>query len=355
MSELAALQDGVMPPRPFDSWLLLSFGGPDGPDDVMPFLRNVTAGRGVPDERLAEVAEQYLMFGGRSPINDQNRALRSAIDAELDRRGHRMPSAWGNRNWSPTVPEALTELRDAGCESTVCVVTSAFSSYSGCRQYLDDLDRAAAELDGAPAVRRIRVFWNHPEFLGAVADRVTEHLAAAGLDTSVATVFTAHSIPVSQAATCDYEEQLTDAVGLVSDLAGLTGRVELAYQSRSGPPSVPWLEPDINDTLRGIAADGVHDVLVVPLGFVSDHMEVIYDLDTQAAASAEEAGLRMARAPSVGTHPRFVAMLVDLMEEAAGSRSGRPSLGIAGPRPDRCAAGCCPAPQRPPGARGGRA
>ncbi len=336
-----------MPLGPFDSWLLLSFGGPEGPDDVTPFLRNVTAGRGVPDARLAEVAAQYEMFGGRSPINGHNRALRSAVEAELTQRGHSLTSAWGNRNWTPTVPTALEELRDAGCTHTVCIATSAFSSYSGCRQYHDDIERARAGVPGAPAVQRVRVFWNHPAFVGSVADRIVDHLEEAGLDGRVATVFTAHSIPVAQAATCDYAQQLREATTLVARSAGLTGRVELAYQSRSGPPSVPWLEPDINDTLRTLSDDGVEVVLVVPLGFLSDHMEVVFDLDTQAAATAEALGIQMIRVATVGSLPRFVSMLVDLMEEAAGLRTERPSVGRSGPRPDICAAGCCPAPQRP--------
>jgi ferrochelatase len=319
---------------------------------VLPFLENVTRGRGVPPERLREVAVQYELFGGRSPINDQNRALMAAVTEELTRRGHDLPGAWGNRNWEPYLLDGLRELSAVGRRRTVCVVTSAFSSYSGCRQYLDDIDRALGELADPPEITRVRVFWNHPEFLGTIADRVTEARSAAGLPPDTHVVFTAHSIPVAQAATCDYVAQLTEAVSLVTDLAALTGTTELCFQSRSGPPQVPWLEPDIGDRIRELAGDGVDELLVVPLGFVSDHMEVVYDLDTQAAGLAEELGVRMVRVPAPGTHPRFVAMLVDLMEEAAGLTEQRPALGSRGPRPDTCTAGCCPAPARPqPAAR----
>jgi protoporphyrin/coproporphyrin ferrochelatase len=335
-----------MPLDDYDSWLLLSFGGPEQPDHVMPFLENVTRGRDVPVERLLAVAEQYQLFGGRSPINDHCRALREAVCEELDRRGHSLLSGWGNRNWAPFLDDALRELAAEGARKTLCLVTSAFSSFSGCRQYHDDLAGAISRVPDAPLVRRTRVFWNHPDYLGTVADRITASRAEAGWGPAVTTVFTAHSIPMAQAATSDYEGQLTEAVSLVADLAGLTGEVELAYQSRSGPPQVPWLEPDVGDTLRSLAAADVDRVLVVPLGFVSDHMEVVYDLDTLAAATADEVGITMERVPTPGTHPRFVAMLVDLLEEAAGVRDDRPALGTAGPRPDDCDPGCCPAPQR---------
>lgn len=337
----------------FDSWMLLSFGGPDGPEDVIPFLQNVTRGRNVPDERLAEVAEQYHLFGGRSPINEQNLALMAAVNDELDRRGHALPGVWGNRNWEPYLDGAVAELAAAGHRSTVCLVTSAFSSYSGCRQYHEDIARATGSGDGGPAIRRVRVFWNHPDFLGTVADIIQESLEAAGWPSSTHCVFTAHSIPISQAATCEYADQLAAAVSEVARLAGLEGPVELAYQSRSGPPAIPWLEPDVGDVIEGAAGDGVERVVVVPLGFVSDHMEVVFDLDTQAAERAAKAGVEMLRVPTVGTRPRFVSMLVDLMEEAAGLREDRPAVGPTGPRPDQCRADCCPAPviRRPGAAR----
>ncbi len=342
-----------MPLGPFDSWMLLSFGGPDGPDDVIPFLENVTRGRNVPQERLAEVAEQYHLFGGRSPINGQNLALLAAIDQELERRGHELPGAWGNRNWAPYVEDVVAGLSAAGRRSTVCLVTSAFSSYSGCRQYHEDIARATSADDSTPEIRRVRVFWNHPDFLGTVADIVGESLRDAAWSLDTHCVFTAHSIPVSQAETCDYADQLAAAVEQIGRLAGLEGPSELAYQSRSGPPVIPWLEPDIGDVLERLAGEGTDRVLVVPLGFVSDHMEVVFDLDTQAAERARVLGIEMQRAPTVGTRPRFVSMLVDLMEEAAGLRSDRPALGDSGPRPDQCRADCCPAPviRRPGAAR----
>lgn len=331
----------------FDSWLLLSFGGPEGPDDVMPFLRNVTRGRGVPDERLAVVADQYARFGGRSPINQHNRDLIAAVETELATRGHELPSSFGNRNWDPYLSDTLAELRGAGRRRTLCLVTSAFSSYSGCRQYHDDIERARAEVEGAPRVTRTRVYWDHPGFLRAVADRLSTARADANVHPHTPTLFTAHSIPAAQAAGCDYESQLAEAVALVSDLAELDRGGEVVYQSRSGPPQVPWLEPDIGDRLAELARDGHREVVVVPLGFVSDHMEVMYDLDDQARAIAEDHDLRMVRVPTVGTHPQFVSMLVDLLEETAGLRNDRPSMSVSGPRPDRCAPGCCPAPARP--------
>ena len=333
--------NGAMSLGKHDSWLLASFGGPDGLDDVLPFLQNVTRGRNVPPERLREVALQYDAHGGRSPINGQNQALRAAVDAELAARGHVLPGAWGNRNWTPYLHEALVELRDRGHTNTLCVVTSAFSSYSGCRQYHDDIASAQQRVAGAPAVRRVRVYWNHPGFLGAVAARIEQARRDAGLTHDVHTVFTAHSIPVAQAETCDYQSQLTEAMSLIGASAQLTGPVELAFQSRSGPPHIAWLEPDIGARLAAIASSGTAAVLVVPLGFVSDHMEVIHDLDELAAGVATAAGLRMVRAATVGTHPQFVSMLVDLLEEAAGLRSDRPALGVSGPRPDACQPDCC--------------
>ena len=328
----------------FDSLLLLSFGGPEGPDDVLPFLRQVTSGRGVPDERLALVAEQYAQFGGKSPINDLNRQLLEAVQQELAVRGHDLPAFWGNRNWHPFVSETLAAMQSAEYRSTVCVVTSAFSSYSGCRQYSEDLDRARATVTDAPEIQRVRVFWNHPDFLGSAAELLSDTRREANLSESTPVLHSAHSLPLSMAATSDYEQQLNEAAVIVNDLAGMDGLSEVVFQSRSGPASVPWLSPDIGTRLRQLAAEGVTEVLVHPLGFVADHMEVLFDLDTQAAGVAEELGVRMVRTPTVGTHPRFVSMLVDLVEEAAGLRKDRPALGTSGPRPDHCSMDCCPAP-----------
>ena len=331
----------------FDSLLLLSFGGPEGPDEVMPFLRNVTKGRGVPDERLAVVAEQYALFGGKSPINDLNRDLLRSLEEELAERGHDVPAFWGNRNWHPLVSDVVETLRTQGHKSTICLVTSAFSSYSGCRQYLEDLERARSQVRDAPEIHKVRVFWNHPDFLGTTAELLADSRDAANLSKQTLVLHTAHSLPISMAATSDYEHQLKEAAQIVHDLAGMEGTHEVVFQSRSGPPSVPWLEPNIDTRLQELAEDGITEVLVHPLGFIADHMEVLFDLDVQASGIAEQAGMTMVRTPTVGTHPRFVAMMVDLVEEVAGLRNDRPALGDAGPRPDVCSLNCCPAPSRP--------
>lgn len=328
----------------FDALCLLSFGGPEGPEDVMPFLRNVTAGRNVPDERLAVVAEQYEQFGGRSPINDQNRALIDALRVEFDAHGIDLPIYFGNRNWEPYLADTVRQMADDGVRHALVLATSAFSSYSGCRQYREDLARAAAEVgESAPELEKLRLYYNHPGFIDAVVDRIGEvHEDGARL------VFTAHSIPVSMAQWCEYEVQLNEMAALVADRVGAAW--DLAFQSRSGPPQVPWLEPDINDHLRTLASDGVDRVTLVPLGFVSDHMEVAFDLDLQAATTAREVGIGLCRAPTVGTHPRFVIGLRRLVEERI---SGGEVLwvGDAGPWPNPCPDGHCLAP---PGAASGR-
>ena len=331
----------------FDSLLLLSFGGPENSDDVMPFLRNVTAGRGVPDERLAVVAEQYELFGGKSPINELNQQLLCALNEELANRGHEMATFWGNRNWHPFVTDTIADLKSLGHTSTVCLVTSAFSSYSGCRQYHEDLDRARNEVPGAPNIERVRVYWDHPDFLGTAAELLAESRDAAGLSSETPVLHSAHSLPLSMAANCDYQQQLNEAAAIVNELAGMRGPYEVVFQSRSGPPSVPWLTPDIDQRIHELAEQGTQELLVHPLGFVADHMEVLFDLDTQSAAAAKKTGVKMVRTPTVGTHPRFVSMLVDLVEEAAGLRADRPSLSKSGPRPDKCNSQCCPAPTRP--------
>ena len=320
----------------YDALCLLSFGGPEGPDDVMPFLRNVTAARNVPDERLAVVAEQYEQFGGRSPINDQNLALIDALGAEFERVGIDLPIYFGNRNWEPYLSDTVTRMRDDGITSALVLATSAFSSYSGCRQYREDLAEVAASVDGAPALDKLRLYYNHPGFVDAVAAQVGDvHRPGAHV------VFTAHSIPRSMAQWCDYESQLREIATIVA------GRIDaewsLAYQSRSGPPQVLWLEPDINDHLRSLAEKSVSDITLVPLGFVSDHMEVQFDLDLQAAQTAADLGMDLRRAATVGTHPAFVSGLRQLVEEKI---AGGPVLwvGDAGPWPDPCPTGHCLAP-----------
>ncbi len=332
-----------------DAILLLSFGGPEGPDDVLPFLENVTRGRGVPRERLEEVGQQYAMFGGISPINDQNRALLAALRAELSRRGHDLPLYWGNRNWKPYVEDTLAEIAAAGHQRVLSLSTSAYSSYSACRQYHDDIARARAAVgDDAPEVDKIRPYWNHPGFVLATVERVhaaVESLPPESLD-GARMVFTAHSIPQSMAETSDYELQLRDLAGLVSERIAVDLSWDLVFQSRSGPPQVPWLEPDIVDHLKAVAEAGVDTVVVVPIGFVSDHMEVKFDLDTQAAEAADLLGLTMVRAGTVGTHPLFVRGLVDILEEHLVGGPQK-ALGPLGPRVNPCVAGCCPAPVRP--------
>ena len=329
-------------PASIDSVLLLSFGGPEGPDDVMPFLQNVARGRDVPAERLARVAQQYLRHGGVSPINEQNRALLAALSDELARRGTPLACYWGNRNWDPYLRDTVEAMVSEGRRHAAVIVTSAFSSYSGCRQYHEDLARAAEEVPEAPRMSRVRVYGNHPGFASAVADRVGAAVDGARLGSDVHTLFTAHSLPIGMAASCDYEAQLRDAAETVAAMAGLSGEIEVVYQSRSGPPRVPWLEPDINARLAQLGSTGCRTVLVVPLGFVSDHMEVLVDLDTTARATAARAGITMVRARSVGTHPMFVEALVDLVEETACLRADRPATGLLGPHPDSCAARCCP-------------
>ncbi len=339
-----------------DAVLLLSFGGPEGPDDVLPFLRNVTRGRNVPDDRLAEVAEQYALFGGRSPLNDHCRDLKAAIEAELATHGPDLPVYWGNRNWHPMLTDTVATMAADGVTHAAVFVTSAFGSYSGCRQYREDLERARAEVgERAPALTKLRLFYNHPGFVEPQGARLDRALADAGIDNPSERerlVFTAHSIPTSMAAGCDYESQLHEAAGLVLAAAGRPGApYDLVFQSRSGPPQVPWLEPDVNDHLTALAATGVNRVALTPLGFVSDHMEVLFDLDTQARRTAEDLGLDLIRVPTVGNDPRFVTMVRELVEEQV-SAAPRLFLGNDGPWPVPCPEGHCPPPARPAGRPG---
>jgi len=329
----------------YDALLVVSFGGPEGPDDVVPFLENVLRGRNVPPERLREVAAHYEHFGGVSPVNGQCRALVAALREELEHYGPGMPVYWGNRHWRPMLPDTLRRMADDGVRHALAFATSAYASNPGCRQYLDDVARARAELGAhAPEVDKLRLFYNHPGFV----EPLVEHVAAAlervpsARRAAARLVFTAHSIPRPLAATSDYEAQLRETAGLV---ASPLGRQEwsLVYQSRSGAPSQPWLEPDIVDHLRALAAEGAQDVVVAPIGFTSDHMEVLYDLDLEAKSRAMELGLNMVRAKTVGTHPRFVRMVRELVEERLSVAPVRLHLGTRGPAPDVCPPGCCPA------------
>jgi protoporphyrin/coproporphyrin ferrochelatase len=338
---------------PYDALLLLSFGGPEGPDDVLPFLENVVRGRGVPRERLLEVAEHYRHFAGVSPINEQNRALLAAIRAALADLPT-LPVYWGNRNWHPLVEDTVATMRDDGVRRALVFVTSAYTSYSGCRQYQDDLVRArAAAGEGAPELHKLRHYFNHPGFVEPNADAVRAALAGLPGHPDVRLVFTAHSIPTSMEVTSGpgghlYSAQLREASRLVAEaVRGPGADFDLVWQSRSGPPSVPWLEPDVNDHLEALATAGTSAVVVSPIGFVSDHVEVRWDLDEEAAATAAKLGLGYARAGTVGTDPRFVRMVRQLVEERT---AGAPplALGRMGPSHDVCPLDCCPAPRRPP-------
>jgi protoporphyrin/coproporphyrin ferrochelatase len=353
----------------YDAVLLVSFGGPETPEEVLPFMEQVTAGRGIPRERLVEVSQHYALFGGRSPINDQNRALRAALEVELEAQGSALPVYWGNRNSDPFLADELRRMRDDGVRRALCLVTSAYSSYSGCRQYREDLARARDEVgDGAPELDKVRVYYNHPGFVEPQVDLVRRALdeLPAGVRDDAHVVFTTHSIPRTMSRHSDYEVQHHETCRLV--MQAFPGRVwELVYNSRSGPPQVPWLTPDVNDHLEDLAADGTRAVVVVPVGFVSDHMEVVYDLDVEARATADRLGLAFARAGTVGLDHRFVAALVELVRERHEGVPKR-ALGTRGPNWDACPVDCCrapgqeeratvasaPAPARPGARPGGR-
>jgi ferrochelatase len=325
-----------MPEPAYDAVLVLSFGGPEKQDDVIPFLENVLRGRNVPRERMLAVAEHYYHFGGKSPINDQNRALIAGLERELASHRPQLPVYWGNRNWHPLLADTLRQMRADGVRKALAFVTSIFSSYSGCRQYLEDIERARAEVDGAPQIHKLRSFYNHPLFIEAQADEVR----AALRNRPAKLLFSAHSIPLSMAQTSDYQKQLQESCRLVAEDVGI-GDWRLVYQSRSGAPGQPWLEPDIGDVLREM--DRGADVVVVPIGFVSDHMEVIYDLDTEAQDIAHERGVNLVRAATVGVHPKFLQMIRELIEERFGLCQPR-AIGQYPPSHDICVPGCCPAP-----------
>ncbi|HTX82374.1 MAG TPA: ferrochelatase [Streptosporangiaceae bacterium] len=342
---------------PYDAFLLVSFGGPEGPADVMPFLRNVTGSRNIPLERLEQVAEHYYHFGGVSPINQQCRDLIVAVEKDFAGRGVALPVYWGNRNWDPYLADTLAEMAAAGVRRALAFVTSAYSSLSSCRQYLDDIWRAREQVgDRAPQVDKLRQYFNHPGFIGSFAAAAADAARSLPGEGNFDLIFTAHSIPVSMAdasgpAGGAYQAQLADAARLVAAEIGYQRPWHLAYSSRSGPPTQPWLEPDINDLLAQLAAGGSRAVVVVPIGFVSDHMEVKFDLDLEAAETARRLGLNFARAATPGTDPRFVSMITDLVCERLDGTVPL-ALGALGAGPDACPAGCCGnAPARPPAAR----
>ncbi len=337
---------------PYDAVVLLSFGGPEGPDDVVPFLRNVTRGKNIPDERLAEVGEHYSLFGGRSPINDQNTALLAALEAGLRERGVELPVLWGNRNWAPYLVDTLREAHDGGARRVLVVTTSAYSSYSGCRQYREDVAEALVALAGEGRdleVDQVRRYGGTAGFVeangAAVRAALVEVQPEGGATPRL--VFVTHSVPTSMADSSGpqggaYVDQHRGVAAAVAAVAGAE-EWDLVYCSRSGPPTQPWLEPDVNDHLEELAAAGHRTVVLSPIGFVSDHMEVVYDLDTEAAATCERLGLRMVRAGTVGTAPAFVGALVDLVLERCGLGEGPPVAAAGLPSVhDTCPVGCCP-------------
>ncbi len=344
----------------YDALLVVSFGGPESHADVIPFLENVLRGRNVPHERMLAVAEHYYHFDGKSPINQQTRELIAAIEAELAQHGPSLPVYWGNRNWHPMLADTLRKMRDDGIRRALAFVTSAYSSYSGCRQYREDIVRAQKEVgadvlnkddpeQAVPEIDKLRVFFNHPGFIEATESRVSDALneIPANARENVQIVYVAHSIPISMASTSDYVRQLEEVRRLVSSRLNVKND-ELVYQSRSGAPGQPWLEPDILDYLREVKTRNLASAVVLaPISFISDHMEVLYDLDIEARQLCDFLNLPMARAKTVGVHAKFIAMIRELILERIHPGTERRALGSLGSRADSCADDCCPAPQRP--------
>jgi protoporphyrin/coproporphyrin ferrochelatase len=333
----------------YDAFLLVSFGGPEGRDDVIPFLENVTRGRGVPRDRLEQVAEHYYRFGGFSPINQQCRDLLAAVEKDFAAGGIVLPGYWGNRNWDPYLTDTVAAMAAHGRQRAIAFVTSAYSSFSGCRQYTGDIERARARVGlAAPRIDKLRPYFNHPGFIEPFADAIRG--AAESLPTSVRDhgfdlVFTAHSIPEAMSAASGpaggaYPRQLAEVSRLVAERVGGARSWRLAYQSRSGPPSAGWLGPDVGDCLAELAGSGSSAVILVPVGFTSDHMEIVFDLDVEAAEAARRLGLPLARAATPGTDPRFVAMISELVRERQDGRPPR-ALGDLGPAVGTCRDGCC--------------
>lgn len=354
---------------PYDALLLLSFGGPEKADDVVPFLENVTRGKGIPRERLVEVGEHYFGFGGRSPINDQNRELLAALQEDLHGNGIDLPVYWGNRNWHPFLADTLQQMADDGISRAAVFVTSAYASYSSCRQYRENLAEASAAVDGAPRLDRLRAYFNHPGFVTAMVDSTLTALTevSEGDRAETELVFVTHSIPDSMnegsgpdggAYVAQHESLMREIVERVRLETGHRHQHALVYCSRSGSPHTPWLEPDVNDHLEHLSGAGVSSVVLIPIGFISDHMEVIYDLDTEAAATAEKTGLSFVRAATAGIDPRFVASVRDLLVERAAVERGEDVVRRAeGSLPacwDLCPLGCCPNPRAELPALGGQ-
>ncbi|MEZ5944849.1 MAG: ferrochelatase [Planctomycetaceae bacterium] len=336
----------------YDAILFLSFGGPEGPDDVIPFLENVLRGRNVPRERMLEVAEHYNHFGGVSPINQQVRDLIQAVEPELREHGIDLPIYWGNRNWHPLLPDTMQKMKEDGIKRAIAFFTSGYSSYSGCRQYRENVLAAQEQVgEGAPQIDKVRMFYNHPDFIAANVELIQKSLAEFDEEQrgQAHIAFTAHSIPNSMSDGCDYVKQLTETCRLIAEALGIPeSRYKLVYQSRSGRPEDPWLEPDILDHLRQLKSDGVESVVISPIGFLSDHMEVLFDLDEEAALVSKEIGLTMQRAGTVGVNPKFVQMIRKLIQERLDPSCEKEAVGAFGPNWDVCPLDCCPAPRRRP-------
>ncbi len=334
----------------YDAFLLVSFGGPEKTEDVLPFLENVLRGRNVPRERMLQVAEHYYHFDGKSPINDQNRALIAALGKEFKTHGIDLPIYWGNRNWHPMLADTMRQMTADGVKHALAFATSGYSSYSSCRQYRENIASAQASVGaGAPSVDKLRVFHNHPLFVEANVEQVREALnrIPPGRRAAAHIACTAHSIPTGMSDGCNYQLQLVEVARLVSSALERPPD-PLVFQSRSGPAAQPWLGPDILDHLRAVRAIGATDIVIAPIGFVSDHMEVLYDLDTAAAAFCNELGLNMERAATAGTHPKFVQMVRELVVERISDSPDRAAIGMYPANPDVCLTDCCPAPVRPP-------
>ena len=326
----------------YDAVLVVSFGGPEGPDDVMPFLENVLEGLKLPPPAVKGIARRYERFGGVSPINAHTRDLIAALEKELAEHSIDLPVYWGNRNWHPFLNDTIAQMREDGIGRAVAFVTSVFGSYSGCRRYREDLYAATANVESAPIIDKLRYGYNHPGFIEAMVERVRDALATLPADRRerAPLVFTAHSLPVSMAQHAPYEMQLEESASLVAAAAG-HAQWELAYQSNNASYGEPWLEPRIEDVIAEKGRQGSTDVVVAPIGFVCDHMEVVLDLDIEAKEAASEAGVNLVRAGTVGSHPRFVAMIRELIEERTAARAERRALGRFGPSHDFCPADCC--------------
>jgi protoporphyrin/coproporphyrin ferrochelatase len=330
--------------QPYDALLLISYGGPERSDDVIPFLRNVLRGRPIAAARMDEIAERYKLFDGVSPLNAQIRALLAAVVAELNDNGPQLPVYWGNRNWHPMLADTLQQMADDGIRRALAFATSAFGCYTGCRQYQEDIAQAGQAIGPeAPQVDKLRLFYNHPGFIEPMAERTRTALteAATSENPRPKLLFTAHSIPVAMAANSSYVAQLTEACRLVAEEVDVRNW-ELAYQSRSGRPSEPWLEPDLGSRLVELRRDDdLRDVVIVPIGFLVDNMEIVYDLDIEIAGLCDELGINMVRAGAIGTHPRFVSMIRELIVERIEESPTRLALGTHGASHDVCPADCC--------------